>query len=225
VAAVTCGMHRDDVLASGWQRSCRTWEDAAPCPDAPPGTEIETEIATEIETVWHSPWYRRVVGLAIAWFVIALGAELVHLRGHHDGAYAVALVANVGGLCLALGAAVLATSLRALGCTTLPRTEETRNLALQQLLFHALALLLFGARTAHLYRGWTERSMVPLDTHVAIAYGLLGLVTIAIAASLGWALAHSPADDPRLLRPRVLRRRSRQLAFEMQLRSAAAGFP
>lgn len=212
-------MHRDDVLASDRQRSCRTSQNEAVRLGAPfdpaPDVALDTVRVT-------SPPYRLLLVAAIALFAIALAAELAHLRSQRELHYQVALVTNVGGVLLALGAAALG----AMGRAALPRTDEARRLAVQELLFHALALLMFGASAAQLYRGWTERALVAPDTHAALAFGLLGLVAIAIAVALGWALAHAPADDPRLLRPRLLRRRSRQLAFDVrQLRNAAAGFP
>ena len=139
-----------------------------------------------------------LAGASIALLAATLGLELAHLRTHADVVLQGALIANVATVATVLAAAAAA---RGLDHRVLSLSEQARGLATQRALFDALAILLLGAGAVHLHGAWTARALQPLAPHVPLAFGLLGLVALAVGYALDWALTHTH-DAPRAWRPR-----------------------
>ena len=146
-----------------------------------------------------------LVGFPIALFVATVGLELAYVGSHDVFYFRAAMVANIAGV---LGA-LLAIIPGAIDYLALPAASRTKHLAKEHALLNILTVGLFAASALMLYRSYDGRVMIEgtydLDATIPLAIGFIGLVALASAAMLGFALVqtHHVGIKPALVRASI----------------------
>jgi uncharacterized membrane protein len=130
-----------------------------------------------------------LVGFPIALFTVTIGLELAHIGTQDAFYYRAAMIANVGGVMMALLAAIPG----AMDLFALPKGSPARASGEKHALLNLLTTALFAVSGGMLYRGWTGHvvDVSLLDAHIPLAIGMVGFVAMAYAALLGYALSRS----------------------------------
>ncbi|MDB4963220.1 MAG: hypothetical protein JWP01_3219 [Myxococcales bacterium] len=127
-----------------------------------------------------------LVGFPIALFTATLGLELAHIGTQDAFYYRAAMIANVGGVVMAL----LAVIPGAIDLFGLPKESAARATGEKHAVLNLLTTALFAVSGGMLYRGWSGYTVdgAYLDAHLPLAFGVVGFVAMATAALLGYAM-------------------------------------
>jgi uncharacterized membrane protein len=124
----------------------------------------------------------------IALYTATVVALLAYLGTADPFYYRAAMIANIGGIVMALVAVIPG----AIDLFALPQGSRARGTGVKHASFALLTTGIFAISAALLYRGWHGRLMVDghwnLDATVPLAIGVVGLVTLVIVGVLGWTL-------------------------------------
>jgi uncharacterized membrane protein len=127
----------------------------------------------------------------IALYTSTVAALLVYLAARDIFYYRAALIACVAGLAMAILAAIPG----AIDRFALPRDSRARAIAIEHASFAILTNGLFALCAVLLWRGWSTRMMVDgeyaLHAAAPLAVGMVGMVGMVIARSLGWTLVQT----------------------------------
>jgi len=128
-----------------------------------------------------------LVGFPIALFTATIALELAQI-GTHDAFYdRAAMVANIAGVVMAL----LAMIPGAIDLVALPAHSPARATGIKHAAFNLLTVAVFAISAVLLVRGF--------DSHIPLAFGMIGIVTMAYAGALGYALVHAAPRSRRAL--------------------------
>jgi uncharacterized membrane protein len=148
------------------------------------------------------PIHPMVVVFPIALYAATVAALLAYVGTADAFYYRAAMVANIGGVAMALVAAIPG----AIDLFALPHRSRARATGIRHASFALLTTGIFAVCGALLYRGWTGRLMVDgrwnLDATIPLAVGVVGLVTLVIVGVLGWTLiqTHHVGIKPALVK-------------------------
>jgi len=131
------------------------------------------------------PIHPMLVAFPIALYATTVLALFVHLGTSDPFWYRVALYANVGGVVMALVAAVPGL----VDLANLPAYSTARETGLRHAAFNVLALLFFAASAAVIYGHWVRGHV--LADGVPLALSLVGLASTATAGWFGWTLVQT----------------------------------
>lgn len=137
------------------------------------------------------PIHPMVVVFPIALYATTVAALLTYFGTADAFYYRAAMMANLAGVAIAL----LAMIPGAIDLRALPRSSRARTVGLRHAGFAMAVTAAFAASGALLYRGWAARAWIDgrweLDATTPLALGVIGLVGLVIAATLGWALVQT----------------------------------
>ncbi len=137
------------------------------------------------------PLHPMLVAFPIALFAGTIGLELAHVATQDPFYYRAAMIANIAGVLAGLLAAIPG----AIDLFALPKGSRARLTGDRHALFNILTVVVFAISAVLLYSGWNNRMLVDggynLDAHIPLALGMVGIVSMGIAALLDYALAHS----------------------------------
>jgi uncharacterized membrane protein len=137
------------------------------------------------------PIHPMVVVFPIALYTSTVVALIVYLVSADSFYYRAAMVANIGGVVMALVAAIPG----AIDLFSLPRTSRARATAVQHASFAVLTTALFATSAVFLYQGWYGRVMVDgrwdLDATVPLTIGVVGMAAMIVVGVLGWTLVRT----------------------------------
>ena len=139
------------------------------------------------------PIHPMLVAFPIALYVVTVGALFAHLGTHESFWYRVALYSNIGGVVLALVAAVPGFIDLV---TAVPKRTRARVTGIRHAAFNVLALVLFAISAFMLYRN-AGSSLNPaegrygLDTTAPLLLSVLGILSTLVAGWLGWTMVQT----------------------------------
>lgn len=129
------------------------------------------------------PIHPLLVGIPIVLFIATIAFELAHLETGNATLYHAAMIANIGGVVIALFAVV-------------PSAIGAKHAVL-----NSLTIALFAISAVLLVRSFGTGE---LYVHLPLAFGMMGIVALTFAAALGYALPNPlfAARSPRGLAAR-----------------------
>lgn len=137
------------------------------------------------------PIHPMLVVFPIALFTSTIALQLAYLGTRDPFYFRAAMVANIGGVLMALAAVIPG----AIDLYALPRPSQARTTGIRHALLNLLTTLLFGVSAVLLYQGWTGREVIggayALDPTLPLALGVVGLISMIIAGALGWSLVQT----------------------------------
>jgi len=139
------------------------------------------------------PIHPMLIAFPVALYVATVVALIAHIGTHDPFFYRVALYANIGGVVMALVAAVPGFIDLV---TAVPARSRARVTGIRHAAFNVLALVLFAISAFMLYRN-AGSTLVPevgkygLDTTAPLLLSLLGVASTLVAGWLGWAMVQT----------------------------------
>ncbi|HUS27286.1 MAG TPA: DUF2231 domain-containing protein [Kofleriaceae bacterium] len=136
------------------------------------------------------PIHPMLIAFPVALYVATVVALLAHVGTHDPFWYRVALYSNIGGVVMAIVAAVPGTIDL---FTAVPARTRARATGIRHAAFNVLSLVLFAISAYMLYRN-AGSTLVPedgkygLDTTAPLVLSLLGVLSTLVAGWLGWSM-------------------------------------
>lgn len=137
------------------------------------------------------PIHPALVAFPVAFYTATVLALIGYEAGGDPFWFRVALVANIGGVAMALIAAIPgAIDL----FTTIPDHTRARTTGLQHALANVTALVLFAISAGLLWAEWRD-ALAPgrhqLDAAAPLVLSIIGLAATGVAGALGWKLVQT----------------------------------
>lgn len=137
------------------------------------------------------PVHPMVVAFPIALFTATVGALLAFIGTRDTFWYRAAMTAGAAGVTMALLAAIPG----AIDLAALPKDSRARRAGIKHAGMALVTVGIFAASTLLMAHSWTTKTMVDgvweLDATLPLAVGVVGMVTLVIAGSLGWMLVQT----------------------------------
>jgi uncharacterized membrane protein len=139
------------------------------------------------------PIHPMLVAFPIALYVATVAALLVHVGTHDPFWYRVALYSNIGGVVMALVAAIPGFIDLV---TAVPKRTRARVTGIRHAAFNVLSLVLFAISAYMLYRN-AGSNLTPvageygLDTTAPLLLSILGIMSTLVAGWLGWTMVQT----------------------------------